>query len=65
MDNYTAVEMAYKNGEKAGYESGRIDTARMIISLIEAQFAHLATCKCGHRKMSDFYTHCPYCGEKY
>lgn len=65
MNQYDASEMAYKNGQKAGYESGVLDTARMMINLLEAQFAHIATCKCGRRKMSDFYNYCPYCGEKY
>ena len=55
MNQYDASEMAYKNGQKAGYESGVLDTARMMINLLEAQFAHVATCKCGRRKMSDFY----------
>ena len=64
-DQYNIAEMAYKNGQKAGYESGVLDTARMMINLLEAQFAHIATCKCGRRKMSDFYNYCPYCGEKY
>lgn len=65
MDNFTASEMAYKNGQKDGYEAGVLDTTKLMINLIEARFAHVASCKCGHRKMSDFYNYCPYCGEKY
>lgn len=65
MNQYDASEMAYKNGQKDGYKAGVLDTVGMILNLLEARFANIATCKCGRRKMSDFYNCCPYCGEKY
>ena len=65
MDNFTASEISYKNGYEKGYESGMKEAARKMLVAFEVQFAQTATCECGHRKMSDFYNYCPYCGEKY
>lgn len=65
MNQYDISEQSYKNGLKVGYDSGFNAAAREVISFIEARFAHLAVCDCGHRRMVDFYNYCPYCGKKY
>ena len=65
MDNYTASEMAYKNGFEKGFSSGEYETIRKFLMYIETRMEDQTNCSCGHAKMSHFYNYCPYCGEKY
>ena len=65
MDNFTASEMAYKNGFDKGFTGGEIEAIRKMLSFLEAQMVDKTQCKCGRRTMKSFYNYCPYCGEKY
>lgn len=65
MDNYTASEMAYKNGFDKGFTGGEIEAIRKMLSFLEAQMVDKTQCKCGRRTMKFFYNYCPHCGEKY
>lgn len=65
MDNYTATEMAYKNGFEKGFTSGEHEILRKILMFLEVQMMDSENCSCGHNTLSKFYNYCPYCGEKY
>ena len=45
MDNYTASEMAYKNGFDKGFAGGEIEATRKMLSFLEAQMVDKTPCK--------------------
>ena len=65
MDNFTAAELAYKNGFDKGFLSGETEAIRKMLLYLEARMSDTKTCPCGHPTLSKFYNYCPHCGKKY